>query len=289
MTTTAGPVVRRWERRIHRAEALASARPEAAEILRCYVALARWQAETAVALDAALPEPAERPAGPLPTEEYPLLRHDDLSPSALYRFTGGLATALDAGSPLLRELAARLRDEPELGRAVVAAYPAGQTTELATETDLPPAVLELAALATWQPLLELLAHRARPLLDLPNWYQPTCPFCGGTPVCSTLQSFGEPRGQRTVTCEQCLLEWPVHRLACPECAADREGAFSPLEAEQYPGIRVDACNRCRCYLKTADARKDGRTVALVDDMATLALDRWAESQGLHRLAPPLLR
>jgi formate dehydrogenase accessory protein FdhE len=287
MTQATVTGVERWARRIERAEALAMIHPDAAGQLRFYAALARWQAETARSLDAALPAPGERPAAPVARDQYPLFRPSTVDPALLVPHSGGLIGVLREGPPPLVAFAALLSDEPALWRRILWAYPAGQLDLLALDTDLPTPLIEIAAQAAWQPLLELLANRDG-RIDAGNWYEPYCPFCGGAPVCSYLQQ-AEPRGQRMLVCSRCLYEWPFRRLRCPECGSEQDGVFSPVQAERYPAMRLDTCENCRCYLKTADEREDGHVVALVDDIATLALDLWAEEQGLHRPAPALVR
>jgi FdhE protein len=287
MTPATVTGVERWARRIARAEALAGRHPAASAQLRFYAALAHWQAEVARSLESTLPVPGEPPGTPVAREEYPLLRPATLDPELLMPFGDGLIAVLRGGPPPLAAFAALLADEPALLRRILWAYPMGQLDLLAADRDLPAALVETAAQAVWQPLLEILANRdAR--IDAANWYEPYCPFCGGAPVCSYLQQV-EPHGQRMLVCSRCLYEWPFRRLRCPECGVEQDGAFSPVQAEQYPAMRLDTCEACHCYLKTADERQDGHAVAVVDDIATLALDLWADGQGLHRLAPALVR
>ena len=287
MTPATITSVEGWARRIARAEALAVSHPDASGQLRFYAALARWQAAAARSLDATLPAPSERRGTPVARDQYPLLRPATLDPALLVPFGEGLIGVLREGPPPLAAFAALLSDEPALLRRILWAYPAGQLDLLALDTDLPEPFSEFTARAAWQPLLELLANRDG-RIDAANWYEPSCPFCGGAPVCSYLQQ-AEPRGQRMLVCSRCLYEWPFRRLRCPECGAEQDGVFSPVQAEQYPAMRLDTCEDCHCYLKTADERQDGRVVAVVDDIATLALDLWADEQGLHRPAPALVR
>ena len=287
MTMATVTSVERWARRIARAEALAGTHPDAAGQLRFYATLAHWQSEVASSLDAGLPTSVERPGVPVARDEYPLLRPATLDPELLMPFGDGLVGVLRGGPPPLAAFAGLLADEPALLRRILWAYPAGELDLLALDTDLPAPLIVIAAQAAWQPLLELLAHRDG-RIDAGNWYEPYCPFCGGAPLCSYLQQ-AEPRGQRMLVCSRCLYEWPFRRLRCPECGAEQDGVFSPVKAEQYPAMRLDTCEDCHCYLKTADERQDGHTVAVVDDIATLALDLWAEDQGLHRPAPALVR
>ena len=60
-------------------------------------------------------------------------------------------------------------------------------------------------------------------------------------------------------------------------------------AEQFPHVRIEACDICRTYLKTIDLTKDGRAVPVVDDIASISLDLWARDRGYTRLRASLVR
>jgi FdhE protein len=59
-------------------------------------------------------------------------------------------------------------------------------------------------------------------------------------------------------------------------------------AEQFPQVRVEACETCKFYLQTVDLTKDGSAVPLVDDLAAIPLTLWAHQHGYSRLQPNLL-
>jgi len=52
---------------------------------------------------------------------------------------------------------------------------------------------------------------------------------------------------------------------------------------------VEACDRCRSYIKTVDMTKSGRAEPIVDEMASIPLDLWAQKQGYTNLQPNLLQ
>jgi len=289
VTTSTSPTTRRWSAKIVRAEELAAARPEAEDLLRFYVLLASWQRDVAEVLEASLPQPAGGVGSAVPRAEYPLLHLDELDPSLLTPHLDGFVRVLAQGPPMLVAFARGLEGGASLPGRITRACVAGELSVLAEDEDLPLEVTEFAGQSVWQPFLELLGNRAGARIDLASWYEPVCPFCGGPPLCSCLEGTGARSGQRLLVCALCLFEWPVARLRCPECRADDRGAFSPVESEDYPAVRLDICSRCHCYLKTVDARQNGHVVAAVDDIATPALDLWAGSQGLHRPAPALVR
>jgi formate dehydrogenase maturation protein FdhE len=60
------------------------------------------------------------------------------------------------------------------------------------------------------------------------------------------------------------------------------GASGHVEAGDRVA-RVDTCAACHGYIKTVDLRAPGtkEVVPLVDDVATLPLDLWAQDRGVH--------
>jgi len=59
-------------------------------------------------------------------------------------------------------------------------------------------------------------------------------------------------------------------------------------AEQFPHIRVEACETCKVYIRTIDLTKDGHAVPVVDDLAAIPLSLWAQERGFTRMQPNLL-
>jgi FdhE protein len=53
-------------------------------------------------------------------------------------------------------------------------------------------------------------------------------------------------------------------------------------------VRVEACESCRCYLKSVDLTVNGLAVPVVDELATVALNLWAEESGYVKLETNLL-
>ena len=60
-------------------------------------------------------------------------------------------------------------------------------------------------------------------------------------------------------------------------------------AEELKHVRVEACDICRSYIKTVDMTKSGRAEPIVDEMASIPLDLWAQGQGCTKLQPNLLQ
>ncbi len=59
-------------------------------------------------------------------------------------------------------------------------------------------------------------------------------------------------------------------------------------AAEIDHIRLEACETCRTYLKSVDLTKDGFAVPDVDEIATVALNLWAEEQGYTKIETNVL-
>lgn len=113
-----------------------------------------------------------------------------------------------------------------------------------------------------------------------------CPCCGRKPQAAVLRE--EANGaRRNLVCSLCQYEWEFRRLLCPSCAEDRFERLPVFRAEEFPALRVEACDTCRLYLLAIDMTVDGRAVPLVDEVAALSLHLWAREQGYRHLQPNL--
>ena len=65
----------------------------------------------------------------------------------------------------------------------------------------------------------------------------------------------------------------------PNCGEQDKDKLPVFTAEQFQQGRIEACDNCKTYIKCIDLSKDGHAVPQVDDLATLALDLWAQEQG----------
>jgi formate dehydrogenase accessory protein FdhE len=114
-----------------------------------------------------------------------------------------------------------------------------------------------------------------------------CPLCGARPLLGVLRPEGDG-GKRFLLCSFCLREWEFRRIFCSTCGEETETKLPVYVAEQFPYIRVEACETCKFYLRTIDLTTDGNAVPLVDDLAALPLSLWAEEHGYSRAQPNLL-
>ena len=136
-----------------------------------------------------------------------------------------------------------------------------------------------------QPYAEhLAADRAE---DETSAFPSLCPLCGARPLLGVLRPEGDG-GKRFLLCSFCLREWEFRRIFCSTCAEEAETKLPVYVAEQFPYIRVEACETCKFYLRTIDLTKDGNAVPLVDDLAAIPLSLWAEEHGYSRAQPNLL-
>ena len=95
-------------------------------------------------------------------------------------------------------------------------------------------------------------------------------------------------GKRFLICSLCSTEWPFGRILCPACAEETVEKLAVYTASQFPHVRVEACDTCRRYIKTVDLTKNGHAVPLVDELATIPLNLWAEEHQYKKLQPNLL-
>jgi formate dehydrogenase accessory protein FdhE len=136
-----------------------------------------------------------------------------------------------------------------------------------------------------QPYAGYLAGRTAvpPVLATPR----ACPLCGGRPLYGVLRLEGDG-GKRCMVCSFCGYEWEFRRILCPTCGEEDEKKLPVYVAEQFPHIRVEACETCKFYVRTIDMTKDGHAVPMVDDLAAIPLTLWAYEHGYSRLQANLL-
>jgi FdhE protein len=143
----------------------------------------------------------------------------------------------------------------------------------------------LIATLCLQPYAEHLAEQAgtTPRQETPAM----CPFCSRKPAVAVLRPEGDG-AKRSLICSMCSTEWPYGRLLCPACGEQSSEKLAVYSAEQFTHVRVDACDTCGCYIKTVDLTKNGRAVPIVDELATIPLNLWAQQQGYVKLQTNML-
>ena len=121
-----------------------------------------------------------------------------------------------------------------------------------------------------------------------DWTQNFCFTCGGPPQVAAIRDLPDALGHRSLTCSMCATEWRFRRLTCPHCGETEADKLPVHTAESIAHVRVDACTTCSRYIKAVDLRKDGGAVPLVDELAAVELDIWAQEQGLTKLRANVL-
>ena len=116
-----------------------------------------------------------------------------------------------------------------------------------------------------------------------DWTQNFCFACGGPPQVAVIRDLPDAVGSRSLVCSMCATEWRFRRLTCPHCGEIEADKLPVHTAESITHVRVDACSTCSRYIKTVDLRKRGDAVPLVDELAAVELDIWAQEQGLTKL------
>jgi len=114
-----------------------------------------------------------------------------------------------------------------------------------------------------------------------------CPSCGSKPVVGVMRGEGDG-AKRGLICSISGSEWPYRRLICANCGEEDKNKLPVYTAAQIDYVRVEACDTCRTYLKSVDLTKDGFAVPEVDEIATVALNIWADENGYTKIETNVL-
>jgi len=250
----------KWDQRIRRADELAAEHPFAAEMLRFYSHVARFQkglysGMAGVGADLHL---------------------------LLPKFPDFLALIAKAAPEPLAQCARDLRKrEPAYWLEALNAFWRG-AAEYQPE---PGHAVELLACIFLQPYAEYLADHSEPMPGRETFG--TCPFCSARPLAGVLRPEGDG-AKRSLICSFCSTEWNIGRIVCPACAEETVEKLAVYTADQFQYVRVEACDTCRCYIKTVDLSKNGHAVPVVDELASIPLDLWAQQHDYVKLHANLL-
>jgi FdhE protein len=247
-----------WDRRIARAGELAEKHPAASELLTFYQQLARFQKSVYERLSS-------------------LAEHDVAV--LLPFFPELISLAKLAGSAALAEAAATLeRDSAEDRLGLLESIWQHQVeSRYLTGEDA------FFAQALLQPYAEFLASKAGSAGDASA---SLCPFCGSKPLLAVLRPEGDG-GKRFLLCSLCSTEWAFRRVLCPNCGEEDKDKLPIFAAQEFDYVRMDACDTCRTYLKSVDLTKNGKAVPVVDELATVSLNFWAQENNYQKLRPNL--
>lgn len=239
-----------WHLRIERARLLAETHAAAAEILRFYAEIATLQKSICEELPRAKPQETEV-----------LLPH----------FPALLSLVERAGPAPLARAARELAQNRSEWQSLLVDQDAG-------------AERAFFARALLQPYFEYQAARSTVATGR---VQSDCPFCGERPQVAVLRGEGEG-GKRSLICSLCATEWDFRRLLCPNCGEETERKLPVYVAEEFAHVRIEACDSCRTYIKAVDLTKNGLAVPVVEELATIALNLWAEEHDYVKLQLNLL-
>jgi len=247
-----------WDRRIARASELLQSQSSVAELLTFYQRLARFQKTV-----------YESVASSADHDVSLLIPH----------FAGLLQLVKESGSPGLKAAAATLEqssaeDRLELLRAVW--QHEVESHDLSAES-------VFFAHALLQPFAEFLAEKNTSTTEASP---PLCPFCGARPQLAVLRPEGDG-AKRFLLCSMCGTEWFFRRLLCPNCAEENKDRLPVFTAREFDYVRVDACDTCRTYIKSIDLSKNGNAVPVVDELATVSLNLWAQENNYKKVQPNL--
>jgi formate dehydrogenase accessory protein FdhE len=277
----------KWDRRIRRANELASSYPFAAEGLCYYARIATFQKELYGEIQKALAD------SPRISSDRPL--RDELDFFLLLpKFPRFLSVIQKIAPAPLGKAAAALSQQGSVAwqRAIEDFW--YRDSELIAAEDVeqdqffesaPSSSERALAWIFLQPYAEYLAdHREVAAVDgTPS----TCPLCGGRPAVGVLRSEGDG-AKKSLICMLCAHEWQFRRIYCPACGEEREPQMAFYSAPEIAHVRVDVCDTCHTYLKSIDLTKTGLAVAVVDELATIPLDLWAREHGYQKLQINLL-
>lgn len=142
------------------------------------------------------------------------------------------------------------------------------------------------AVAGLLPLPFLHACRRAWATSLPvGWTRGYCPVCGAWP--SLAEACGVER-RRYLRCGRCGTGWQMPRLTCPYCENEDHAQLAlMMDEEEASGRSIEACRRCRGYVKAFTALMLGPgPQVMLRDMASIDLDIVATSRDFRRPAGP---
>lgn len=251
-----------WDQRIRRAAELADTHAFAAGVLRFYHRVATFQKGLYWYL-----------------QESPPHDLDVLLP----KFPEFLSQIGEGAPEPIASCARDLRTwEPDRTRELLALHWRSALSITSPET--------LLACLFLQPYFEHLAGRtlAEPTKGVAeNTAVALCPICSRKPVVGVLRPQGDG-AKRSLICSMCATEWPFGRILCPACGEESVEKLAIYTAEQFGHVRVEACDTCGCYIKTVDLTKNGRAVPIVDELATIPLNLWAQEHRYVKVQANML-
>jgi FdhE protein len=263
----------KWKERIRRADELAAAYPFAAEVLQFYRKIAELQRGTYSCAESAGNGKKQIQSSLPPEPDLHLL---------VPRFGEFLAAVEQAAPQPLAHSAAALAVQGS------SRWQDLLTSHWQIASSFQPASSHMEGLLAWlflQPYAEYLADTSE--VTPRNGFLAVCPFCSAKPLVGVLRPEGDG-GKRSLICSLCATEWAFGRIMCPGCGEETTEKLAIYTASQFQEVRVEACDSCRFYIKTVDLTKNGHAVPVVDELATIPLNLWAQEHQYVKLQANML-
>lgn len=251
-----------WDKQIRRADLLAAQSSGAKELLVFYAQLLRAQKE--------IYEFLRSRKDWLPSGD---VEHDL---SVIREALPVLLKTVEAYGP--ETLVAEAHDLSETGADII--------NEMLISHWCSPSDIQFFAKAFLQPYGRWLADTgAEPTMREGFASERHCPFCGGNPQVSFLQSKegNAESGNRDLICATCLSSWEFRRVVCANCGEERPAKLGYFHTPEYDHVRIEACDTCKRYIKGVDLTRLGFAVPLVDEVAAAPLDVWARAHGYAKI------
>jgi FdhE protein len=291
-----------WQQRIRRADTLAAQHPFARQILAFYIQIARFQQDLyrriervdanrdrLAGVSPAVFQGKEEASRPLPGQQDAgaTFTGPPELPELLSSFPAFLSLLEKQAPAPLAQIAHDLSQAPTDSWTDLLnnAWSNNAWSAPDQPSEQPTDPTEFLALAFLQPYAEFI--RSRVPLQLEGYTHPLCPFCSRKPSLAVLRPLGDG-ARRNLLCGFCLCEWEFRRIVCPGCDEKDHAKLPVYTADQFPYIRVECCDTCRTYIKSIDLSKNGLAEPLIDELASVPLDLWAQERGYAKLHPNLL-
>ena len=184
-----------------------------------------------------------------------------------------LTKASDCGTENIREGARFLLDQPEEEVLSLIGY--------FLENQMADDVSRMIFTAWIQPILYSIADRIS--FNRDQWLKNFCPVCGFKPSVSFIMDSEEGEGVRFLRCSLCLTDWIYVRTKCVNCGNVEDDKMDYFVEKSMEYIQVQVCQKCKHYIKIVDLRKDGLAVPDLEDVASVALDLWAEERDYTKI------
>jgi len=259
----------KWEDRIDRAGELGERCPWARQVLSFYTKVIEFQMGNGPAESKEQPGPPSVNGSLLAAIDFELAAGDVPRLAAMVRQWGPPKLAAEAVH--------WLESSSDAIRTMIEKWPSERQSYESGADFFARVVLE--------PQAERLAHA---LVSTPTRAAGNkCPSCECDPQLAVIRPEGDG-GKRMLLCSLCHTEWEFRRILCPNCGEEDHEKLPRYAAEGGTVVRVEACETCRCYLKSVDLTVDGRAVPLVDEVATAPLDLWAVEHGYRKIMPNIM-